>query len=140
MSNDPEMEAIFKNPGVLNQLVRKRNRNRSPPNEKAINEDQKEIFNTSPNAQEELRQKYMRRITDELDEHDKARKEAKKRQKNISPMIPIPPPNPRGGVKKGRRTKRRRSMIKKKRSTKKKVKRKTNKKRINKKSRKTRRH
>ena len=135
MSSDDEVSRLYDNPAELKRVQQKRHKNRSPPTH-TDEEIKRKIFNTSPNAQEELRKKYEKDIINELDEHDSKRFASAKQGRTTSPLIPIPPPNKHGGIK--RKTKRKRSMKKNKKSKKQKVKRRTNKKRSNKK-RKTRR-
>ena len=133
---DPELQKIFSNEGLLAEAVKTHRRRTSPTKEEEEQQKKRDIFNTYPNAQQKLRETYAEDIKAEVKEHDKKRREAADEGRRMSRLIPIPPPNPRGGMK--RKTKRKRSMKKNKKSKKQKGKRRTNKKRSNKK-RKTRR-
>jgi len=106
----------------------------SPTTEEEEQKKKRDIFNTHPNAQKQLRKEFPDEIKAELKEHEEKIRQAAQKGKKISSLVEIPPPN-RGGMK--RKTKRKRSMKKNKKSKKQKGKRRTNKKRGNKK-RKTR--
>lgn len=145
--DDDELQNIFKDPRKLARETMRRHRDRNTPTnetrdfqdeiEKQERQRKRDIFNTSQNPQKQLRKEFPLAIQAELEEHEKKRRQAAELGERVpSPLIPIPAPNPIGGMK--RKTKRKRSMKKNKKSKKQKVKRRTNKKRSNKK-RKTRR-
>lgn len=143
---DDELQDIFKDPRKLARETIRRHRDRNTPTkevrdlqdeiEEQERQRKRDIFNYSRNPQKQLRKEFPDEIKAELKEHDQKRRLAAELGERVpSTLIPIPEPNPRGGMK--RKTKRKRSMKKNKKSKKQKGKRRTNKKRSNKK-RKTR--
>jgi hypothetical protein len=135
VSEEDELNSILGDPKKIRE-ARRRTHNRRSKNQYPDNTMQREIFNKSPNAQEDLRYKYEWDVEEELEEHSIKMANNDK----VSPMIPIPIPHRRklGGIK--LKTKRKRSLRKNKKSNKKRAKRKaTRKRKSNKSKRNTRR-
>ena len=138
VSEEDELNSILGDPKKIRE-ARRRTHNRRSTNQYPDNTMQREIFNKSPNAQKDLRDKFEWEIEDELEEHSIKMANNDK----VSPMIPIPIPLSKklGGIK--LKTKRKRSLRKNKKSNKKRAKtratrkRKSNKSKLN--QRKTRR-
>jgi hypothetical protein len=116
-TSDDELNSILGDPRKIRE-ARRRTHNRRNRNKDSDTTKQREIFNNSPDAQEDLRKEFEWEIGDELEEH--SIKMAN--NDNVSPMIPIPPRRKLGGIK--LKTKRKRSLRKNKKSNKKRAKRK----------------
>jgi hypothetical protein len=133
VSEEDELNSILRDPKKIRE-ARRRTHNRRSKNQYPDNTMQREIFDNSPNAQEDLMDKFEFGIQAEL--YDHARKMAK--DDKVSHMIPIPLSKKLGGIK--LKTKRKRSLRKNKKSNKKRAKRKaTRKRKSNKSKRNTRR-
>lgn len=136
VSEEDELNSILGDPKKIRE-ARRRTHNRRSKNQYPDNTMQREIFNKSPNAQQDLRDRFGWEMEDELEEHSIKMANNDK----VSPMIPIPLSKKIGGIK--LKTKRKRSLRKNKKSNKKRAKtratrkRKSNKSKLN--QRKTRR-
>ena len=133
VSEEDELNSILRDPKKIRE-ARRRTHNRRSKNQYPDNTMQREIFNKSPNAQQDLMDKYEWDVEEELEEH--SIKMAN--NDNVSPMIPIPHRRKLGGIK--LKTKRKRSLRNNKKSNKKRAKRRaTRKRKSNKSKRNTRR-
>ena len=112
VSEEDELNSILGDPNKIRE-ARRRTHNRRSKNQYPDNTMQREIFDNSPNAQEDLMGKYEWDVEEELEEHSIKMANNDK----VSPMIPIPHRKKVGGIK--LKTKRKRSLRKNKKSNKK---------------------